>query len=118
MRCMRCPHCRATPRYRDRGDGCCPACGRAFALDPRTNAMRLNDLRFRHLAARLGADGLWSEVVERWAQVYDATPERLIGDAGGGGVAGPPAGRANRPLLVLVAVDAGVRSCLVANGVS
>jgi hypothetical protein len=210
MRCMRCPHCRATPRYRDRGDGRCPACGRAFALDPRTNAMRLNDLRFRRLAARLGADGLrftetqlwyasaaprlresatekvhgvgmltavfvgvfgygvlclvaglpagnvamvligigcvlaaggilWlrvlylrrrliampmsvdgfrSDVVERWVRVYDATPERLVGDAGGGGAAGPPAGLANKPLLVLVALDAGVRSCLVANGVS
>ena len=54
---MKCPHCLADLKYRDRRDGKCPQCQSPFALEPRDNALGLSDLRLRGLAERLSKQG-------------------------------------------------------------
>jgi hypothetical protein len=54
---MKCPHCRADLKYRDRRDGKCPQCQSPFALEPRANALEMSDLRLRGLAERLSNQG-------------------------------------------------------------
>jgi hypothetical protein len=54
---MKCPHCRADLKYRDRRDGKCPQCQSPFALEPRANALEMSDLRLRGLAERLSEQG-------------------------------------------------------------
>ncbi|MFD3521703.1 hypothetical protein [Streptomyces sp. NPDC058653] len=51
---MICPHCGTDARLRDRGNGLCPSCKRAFALEPRENKLRLHDVRMRKLIEKLG----------------------------------------------------------------
>jgi len=54
---MKCPHCLADLKYRDRRDQKCPQCQRPFALEPRDNALEMSDLRLRGLAERLSKQG-------------------------------------------------------------
>ena len=54
---MKCPHCRADLKYRDRRDGKCPQCQSPFALEPRDNALGLSDLRLRGFAERMSEQG-------------------------------------------------------------
>ena len=54
---MKCPHCLADLKYRDRRDGKCPQCQSPFALEPRDNALGLSDLRLRGFAERMSEQG-------------------------------------------------------------
>lgn len=50
---MKCPHCLAELKYKERQYRRCPNCQRPFALEPRTNALNMSDLRLRGIAERL-----------------------------------------------------------------
>jgi len=54
---MKCPHCLADLKYRDRRDGKCAKCRRPFALEPRGDVLGMSDLRLRRLAERLSEQG-------------------------------------------------------------
>ncbi len=54
---MKCPHCLADLKYRDRRDGKCAKCRRPFALEPRGDVLGMSDLRLRGLAERLSNQG-------------------------------------------------------------
>jgi len=54
---MKCPHCLADLKYRDRRDGKCAKCRRPFALEPRGDVLGMSDLRLHRLAERLSDQG-------------------------------------------------------------
>lgn len=54
---MRCPHCQATLKYRERGKKTCSKCKKPFAFEPKDGALRLNDLAFKKLGRKLSAEG-------------------------------------------------------------
>ncbi|MFD0312782.1 hypothetical protein [Streptomyces flavalbus] len=54
---MICPHCEQSLLRRERPGNVCGKCGRRYALDPKTNPMKLNDLRVRRVAAKVTQDG-------------------------------------------------------------
>ncbi|MET9879517.1 hypothetical protein ABZZ36_33555 [Actinacidiphila glaucinigra] len=54
---MICPHCEKSLLRKERPGNVCGKCGRRYALDPKTNAMGLNDLRVRRIVLRLTQDG-------------------------------------------------------------
>jgi hypothetical protein len=54
---MICPHCRANLQRKQRTGNRCSSCRREFALDPKTNPLRLHDLRVHALAERLATRG-------------------------------------------------------------
>ncbi|MGB9751492.1 MAG: ABC transporter permease [Roseiflexus castenholzii] len=56
---MKCPHCLAELKYRERRDKKCPQCRKQFALEPRENALKMSDLRLRGLAERLSHQGTY-----------------------------------------------------------
>ncbi len=56
---MKCPHCLAELKYRERRDKKCPQCQKQFALEPRENALKMSDLRLRGLADRLSHQGTY-----------------------------------------------------------
>jgi hypothetical protein len=53
-----CPRCDRRLRARERRDQICAYCFRAFAFDPKTNDIRLHDLKVRRLAEKLRSGGL------------------------------------------------------------
>lgn len=71
-----CPHCGKDARYRERGRGMCPACKRAFALEPKENSLRLHDVRMRKLIDKLGnGEGLRYTPTQLWyAAARNRTP--------------------------------------------
>lgn len=56
---MKCPHCLADLKYRERTDRRCPRCQKSFALEPRANPLKMSDLRLRRLAERLSQQGAY-----------------------------------------------------------
>ncbi|MFB6980247.1 hypothetical protein [Streptomyces scopuliridis] len=46
---MICPFCEANLLYKERPNRNCSRCGRRFALEPRSNSLRMSDLRVRRL---------------------------------------------------------------------
>ncbi|MFI8500175.1 hypothetical protein ACIGFK_16965 [Streptomyces sp. NPDC085524] len=54
---MTCPHCERNLLRKERTGNICSHCRRAYALDPKTNSLRLNDLRVRRIATGLTDDG-------------------------------------------------------------
>ncbi len=54
---MLCPHCNQNLLYKERNGKKCSKCGRAFAFEPKTDALGLHDKRFRKATAKLGAEG-------------------------------------------------------------
>ncbi len=56
---MKCPHCQASLRYRERSNRTCPKCMQRFALEPRSNPLRISDLKLRSLAERLSQHGAY-----------------------------------------------------------
>jgi hypothetical protein len=57
---MKCPHCTADLLRKQRTGQRCSRCKRVFALDPKTNALRLHDLRMQHLVSVLTDPGTGS----------------------------------------------------------
>ncbi len=56
---MKCPHCLAELRYRERTGRRCFYCQKTFALEPRENVLCLSDLRLRGIAERLSGKGTY-----------------------------------------------------------
>lgn len=54
---MRCPHCATSLTYRQRGNQRCSVCKREFALEPKTQPMKLSDTGLRKLAEKMSANG-------------------------------------------------------------
>ncbi|MCX4986152.1 hypothetical protein [Streptomyces sp. NBC_00572] len=54
---MICPHCERNLLRKERVGDTCSHCHRSYALDPKTNALRLNDLRVRRITAVLTDGG-------------------------------------------------------------
>ncbi|MGW1466061.1 hypothetical protein ACWCPT_17165 [Streptomyces sp. NPDC002308] len=54
---MICPHCEHELLRKERPGNRCAYCKRLYALDPKTNPLRLSDLRVRRVMAALSADG-------------------------------------------------------------
>ncbi|MFH9725303.1 hypothetical protein ACH4M4_20390 [Streptomyces sp. NPDC017254] len=54
---MICPHCERNLLRKERPGNRCSRCGRAYALDPKTNPLGLNDLRVRRITAALTDGG-------------------------------------------------------------
>ncbi|WP_327159876.1 hypothetical protein [Streptomyces zaomyceticus] len=54
---MICPHCEHNLLRKERPGNRCSRCKRAYALDPKTNPLRLNDLRVRRITAALTDGG-------------------------------------------------------------
>lgn len=62
---MKCPHCHADQTYRERSGRRCGKCKREFAFEPRTDPLKLTDMRFTQIAERLSAGGALSYSVEQ-----------------------------------------------------
>ncbi|RRR74853.1 MAG: hypothetical protein EI684_06080 [Candidatus Viridilinea halotolerans] len=62
---MKCPHCATELRYRDRSGKRCNSCQHRFALEPRTNRLKLHDLRLRDLAQKLSSGGQYYYSVDQ-----------------------------------------------------
>lgn len=54
---MKCPHCAAELLHRERGRRRCAKCKREFALEPKGHPLRLHDLRFQQVVAKLSQNG-------------------------------------------------------------
>ena len=54
---MICPHCEQSLLRKERPDNKCGKCGRRYAFDPKTNPLRLHDLRVRRVVAGLTGGG-------------------------------------------------------------
>lgn len=54
---MICPHCERDLLRKERIGNRCSFCRRRYALDPKANRLRANDLRIRRVLARLSAEG-------------------------------------------------------------
>lgn len=54
---MKCPHCYAELRYRERSNRTCSKCKQQFALEPKANEYKLHDLSLRDLFKRLSNNG-------------------------------------------------------------
>ncbi|MCB8901336.1 MULTISPECIES: hypothetical protein [unclassified Streptomyces] len=54
---MICPHCERNLLRKERTGNRCTHCNRSYALDPKTNPLRLNDLRVRRITAALTDGG-------------------------------------------------------------
>lgn len=54
---MKCPHCYAELRYRERSNRTCSKCRQQFVLEPKANTFKLHDLGLRELLNRLSQNG-------------------------------------------------------------
>lgn len=80
---MKCPHCLAELRYKERPDRKCPKCQGQFALEPRDNVLEMSDLRLRGLADRLSIQGIYRYTVLQlgytaaWKKIKKETGEQI-----------------------------------------
>ncbi|MGW2305051.1 hypothetical protein [Streptomyces sp. NPDC001809] len=75
---MICPHCERNLLRKERPGNRCGHCGRAYALDPKTNPLRLNDLRVRRVAGSLTDGGRIGIVPD---QLWYALSRRRLRDS-------------------------------------
>jgi hypothetical protein len=82
-----CPYCNKNLRARQRQGRACAYCRRQYALDPKTNVIRLHDLKVRRLAEKLSAGGLcYTPTQLRYAasrKVINASAPPLLGFGNG-----------------------------------
>ncbi len=77
---MKCPHCLAELRYRERRERIvrrCLYCQKTFALEPRANVLRLSDLRLRGIAERLSGKGTYRYTARQLAHAVAIPMLRL-----------------------------------------
>ncbi|RBM16090.1 hypothetical protein [Streptomyces sp. PT12] len=78
---MICPHCNASLLFKQRAGRRCSLCGKQFAVEPRDNALRLNDRRVRRAVEGLTDGGRLACTVTQlwWALAHQPArvPERL-----------------------------------------
>jgi DNA-directed RNA polymerase subunit RPC12/RpoP len=71
---MKCIHCGADSKRRDRSAGRCPRCRHRFAFEPATDTNRVTDPQFKAAIARVSGEGqlqftereLWYEFNRKW----------------------------------------------------
>jgi hypothetical protein len=81
---VRCIYCEHDSKYKDRQDGHCPGCHKAFAFEPRKGAP-ITDMGFKHAIEAVSADGhvrwgvehLYYEVCRRVARARRTHPALL-----------------------------------------
>ncbi len=56
---MICPHCNADLRYKERPGYRCSRCRQSFAFDPKLNPLRMHDIRFGKITAKLSSEGTY-----------------------------------------------------------
>ncbi|MDH6221385.1 hypothetical protein [Streptomyces pseudovenezuelae] len=76
---MICPHCEKSLLRKERPGNVCSKCGRRYALDPKTNPLKLNDLRVRRIALGLTQDG---QVPCTPGQLWYALSRKSLRDSG------------------------------------
>ncbi|MEU3985812.1 hypothetical protein AB0F77_38095 [Streptomyces sp. NPDC026672] len=74
---MICPHCEQSLLRKERPGNVCGKCGRRYALDPKTNPLRLSDLRVRRVVGALTQDG---QVPCTTGQLWYALSRRSLRD--------------------------------------
>ncbi len=76
---MKCPHCLAELRYRERTGRRCFYCQKTFALEPRENVLGLSDLRLRGIAERLSGKGTYRYTARQLAHavILQASKRRV-----------------------------------------
>ncbi|MET8228992.1 hypothetical protein [Streptomyces sp. NPDC005301] len=85
---MICPHCEQSLLRKERPGNVCGKCGRRYALDPKTNPLRLNDLRVRRVAAKLTEEGrLRCTTGQLWYALSRKSLKDSDAETGCGGVA-------------------------------
>ncbi|WP_406054888.1 hypothetical protein OG462_05240 [Streptomyces sp. NBC_01077] len=75
---MICPHCERNLLRKERTGNRCTHCNRSYALDPKTNPLRLNDLRVRRITAALSDEGRIGIVPE---QLWYALSRKRLRDS-------------------------------------
>ncbi|MCX5401863.1 hypothetical protein [Streptomyces sp. NBC_00102] len=86
---MICPHCEHELLRKERPGNRCAYCRRVYALDPKTNALKLSDLRVRRAMAALSADG---RLAVAPGQLWYALSRRSLRTSGLGAVWNPLTG--------------------------
>ncbi|MFJ2175506.1 hypothetical protein ACIQVO_23480 [Streptomyces sp. NPDC101062] len=92
---MICPHCDQSLLQRERTGRTCSKCNRQFALDPKTNSLRLSDVRIQRVVAKLTDGGRTRITVNQlWFALTRKKTRRGGGRAGAVGclAAGLPVG--------------------------
>ncbi|MFF1960786.1 hypothetical protein ACFVWX_27885 [Streptomyces sp. NPDC058220] len=85
---MICPHCERNLLLKERPGRVCSKCGRRYALDPKTNSLRLSDARIKRLVEKLTDGGqLTISVNQLWAAAARTTQKAGKSIAGGIGCA-------------------------------
>ncbi|MFE3827156.1 hypothetical protein [Streptomyces sp. NPDC059092] len=106
---MICPHCDQNLLQRERTGRTCSKCNRQFALDPKTNSLRLSDVRIRRVVAKLTDGGRTRITVNQlW---YALTRGRTRRGSGRAGAVGCLAAGLPVALVLLIggmSADAGV----------
>ncbi|MEU2078704.1 hypothetical protein [Streptomyces sp. NPDC013489] len=109
---MICPHCERNLLRKERTGNRCTHCRRSYALDPKTNPLRLNDLRVRRITTALTDGGRIAIVPDQlW---YALSRKRLRdSDFGQGCLGGAFAGAG---FVTVVALFAEAPALLLASG--
>ncbi|MCD2468941.1 hypothetical protein MBT42_35995 [Streptomyces sp. MBT42] len=109
---MICPHCERNLLRKERTGNRCTHCKRSYALDPKTNPLRLNDLRVRRITTALTDGGRIAIVPDQlW---YALSRKRLRdSDFGQGCLGGAFAGAG---FATVVALFAEAPALLIASG--
>ncbi|WP_329376129.1 hypothetical protein OG625_01490 [Streptomyces sp. NBC_01351] len=76
---MICPHCERSLLRKERTGNTCSHCERRYALDPKTNPLRLNDLRVQRITAALTDNGRVRITPD---QLWYALSRKRIGERG------------------------------------
>ncbi|MFJ7999872.1 hypothetical protein ACIQ7D_22475 [Streptomyces sp. NPDC096310] len=100
---MICPHCDQSLLQRERTGRTCSKCNRQFALDPKTNSLRLSDVRIRRVVAKLTDGGRTRITVNQlWYALTRKETKRGSGRAGAVGCLA-----AGLPVTLLLLVGGG-----------
>jgi hypothetical protein len=78
---MICPHCSTSLKQKERTGNRCGSCRKRFALDPKTNALLVHDLRLRRLVDKLAGGRLYYTSTQLW---FAAARKTLVKDQGSG----------------------------------
>ncbi|MFD7256394.1 hypothetical protein [Streptomyces sp. NPDC059874] len=91
---MICPNCERSLLRKERTGNICSHCKRRYALDPKTNSLRLNDLRVRRITATLTDNGrvqvapgqLWYALSRKRIREHEFAPGCAGGAFAGAGI--------------------------------
>jgi hypothetical protein len=73
---MICPHCRTSLKQKERTGNQCSRCRKKYALDPKTNALLLHDIRLGTLIDKLGEGRYYYTSTQLWFAAARKTLEK------------------------------------------